>query len=140
MAFALRQANVVDVGMRQGYLVGIEPILALRMPTTNTSPAPCQNCGMKIVGKVFRFTDQPASAFCSSDCQLSATTIVVAESHLQPPTSRLPTLPTYHGPVAETFHCDRGCGCEVRYANEITVRKRHSVIGLCPRCGCVTVD
>jgi hypothetical protein len=105
-----------------------------------TSPDTCQACGQSITGDIHRFSDDPASAFCSLDCQISKTTIEVHEVALRPITEPLPPRPVYHGPMAKHLHDDRGCDCDVRYQNEIVVPKWHSVICFCPRCGCVTQD
>jgi hypothetical protein len=111
------------------------------MRTKNTtSPAFCQACGKRIVGTIFRFDNDPESAFCSLECQISMTKPVAVELKLVPLTAPLPPLPVYTGTVAMTLHADRGCECGVFYANQITVPKRHSVICFCPKCGCVTVD
>jgi hypothetical protein len=105
-----------------------------------TPPATCQACGRQITGEIHRFADDPTSAFCSFDCQLSKTEIEVYELELQPITGPLPRKPVYRGPTAERLHYDRFCECDVRYENEITVPKRHSLIFFCPKCGCVTQD
>src|SRR5439155_13498010 len=60
---------------------------ACAMRKTTTTPAVCQACGKKIVGDVFRFDDEPDSAFCSLDCQLEKTEITVEEIEFAPITS-----------------------------------------------------
>ncbi|HYT93504.1 MAG TPA: hypothetical protein VEL76_32600 [Gemmataceae bacterium] len=51
-----------------------------------------------------------------------------------------PSLPVYHGPPPSRLHDDQWCDCEEEYENQILVPKGHSLISLCPKCGCVTVD
>ena len=105
-----------------------------------TSPETCQACGKTITGDIHRFTDDPTSAFCSVDCQLSKTTVEVRELELLPITEPLPRRPVYQGPTAQHLDYERLCECAVQYENEIIVPNGHSVICLCPRCGCVTQD
>ena len=111
------------------------------MTTHETSPAICQACGRPITGKIHRFSDDPSSAFCSFECQISKTTIEVIEVELRPITEPFAAGPIFHGPRPRTLHYDRFCECsDARFENEIVVPKRHSLICFCPRCGCVTQD
>jgi hypothetical protein len=80
------------------------------------------------------------SAFCSFDCQLSQTTPIGGEARLSPVTGPRQALPVYRGPPPKRLHYDRGCECDLMYENQITVPKRHSLICICPKCGCVTQD
>ena len=104
------------------------------------SLAICQACGKSIMGKTYRFKDVLDSAFCSLDCQVRITKPIALEVELAPITAPHPCLPVYMGPMATKLHYDCGCECDVYYENQIIVPKRHSVIRLCPKCGCVTVD
>ena len=71
--------------------------------------------------------------------QISETTIEGYEAKLLPVT-RSARRPVYRGPMADKLHFDRFCQCSVLYENQIIVPKGHSVIVLCPKCGCVTQD
>jgi len=105
-----------------------------------TSPASCQACGRRITGKIFRFSNDPTSAFCSDECQISKAKIGVIYARLAPITEPLPRPPVYDGPTASRLQYDRWCDCEELYENQIGVPKRHSLICFCPKCGCVTQD
>src|SRR5947208_512244 len=105
-----------------------------------TASVPCQACGKAITGKIHRFSGVPDSAFCSFDCQLSKTEIVVEELQLVPIDGPPPVYPVYQGPPPSRLHFDRFCECEEYFENQITVPKRHSLICFCPKCGCVTQD
>jgi hypothetical protein len=104
------------------------------MCSKTTAPsANCQACGKKIVGKVYRFTGVPDSAFCSMKCQISMTEPVGGEIVLEPITHPREKRPVYTGAVATKLHDDLGCECGVFYENQITVPKRHSFIWAHPQ-------
>lgn len=111
------------------------------MKNNQTSPETCKTCGRPIKGKPIRAAHSPGAAFCSEDCEIGAMQVEVVEVELLPVTEWEPEdLPVYSGPPPETLRCDHWCECGVRYANEIIVPKRHSLVSICPKCGCVTVD
>jgi len=108
----------------------------------NTASEVCQACGKIITGRVCRFSNVPDSAFCSDQCQTSKTEPVLLSDQivLLKSSDDRPRNPVYSGPLASRLHFDTWCDCAERYDNQICVPKRHSIICLCPRCGCVTQD
>jgi hypothetical protein len=114
--------------------------MAKATDTSSAASPACQACGRTIIGKPHRFSNDPSSAFCSFECQLKKTEIEVYEMKLEPITEPIEPWPVYQGPTAEKLHYDRFCECGIRFENEITVPKRHSLICFCPKCGCVTQD